>query len=454
MPTTYYPYDNGTVGPTGPAGPQGPAGAAGAPGVVQSVNGKSIKDVVLAATDVNALPSNANAQLNAQYLWLNTAAGIYRALGFRTAGTDRWLVQVDDTAETGSAAGSNFRLSSRNDDGSFNKTTIYAIRSTGQIAFNTTDLHGTATVTSGGSIGLRDLTADPATFSGGVFLYSKSGVPYFKTADGTSFQVQPVSYPVTSVNGNTGAVNLGAADVGAIPSSQKGTASGVANLDSTGRLPATQMPTVAARNVWTPQALGFQAWSVDPAAVANPKNWAITTDDRGVIKAAALNRAYLSGMNITEPTSVSKVVVFARGWGGSSLLPNTRFKVAIYNESGTRVAYSGTTALSNVPAAGQEAGTPSDAKNNHVGAVPFPLSASTLLQPGRYWAAFLVTAGTATDFYYMHIENWSPSNPSNFHLLGTAFMRAGYLSSQTDLPAAITPSSMNLDHDPCIMALA
>ncbi|MFF8845493.1 hypothetical protein ACF08N_22665 [Streptomyces sp. NPDC015127] len=195
------------------------------------MNGKSAASITLTSTDVNALPSNANAQLQAQYMWLDRAAGTYRAFGYKTAGVDRWLIQVDDTAETGSAAGSNFRLSARNDDGSFNKTVVYANRASGQIAFNTTTLHGSSTATVGGSLGLRDTGTDPATTSGGVFLYAKGGVPYFKNADGTSFQVQPVSYPVSSVNGKTGAVNLGAADVGALDTATGGTVNGIVHLN-------------------------------------------------------------------------------------------------------------------------------------------------------------------------------------------------------------------------------
>lgn len=217
MPTTYYPYDNGTVGPTGPQGPQGPAGPAGANGVVQSVNGQSVENVVLDAADVNALPDTGNALLDGQYLWLNTAAGTFRAFGYKTDGTDRWLMQVDDVAETGTNTGSNFRLSARNDDGSFNKTVIYARRDSGQISFNTTVTHGGATVTSGGPVALRDVAADPATASGGAYLYSKGGVLYVKQADGTSFQISSISYPVLSVNGETGNVTLGATDVNALP---------------------------------------------------------------------------------------------------------------------------------------------------------------------------------------------------------------------------------------------
>ncbi|MCD2462464.1 hypothetical protein MBT42_02710 [Streptomyces sp. MBT42] len=184
---------------------------------MQSVNGQSVTAVVLDADDVGALPNNANATLTASYMNIDKAVGNYRAFRWLTSGVSRWEAQADDVAETGSAAGSDFRLSARNDDGSFNKTVIHAKRSDGTIALGTTIHHGSAQVTSSGSVGLRDVGADPATTSGGVFLYSKSGVMYVKQADGTSFQISQISYPVTSVNSRTGAVNLGAADVGALP---------------------------------------------------------------------------------------------------------------------------------------------------------------------------------------------------------------------------------------------
>ncbi|MET8111174.1 hypothetical protein [Streptomyces prasinus] len=769
MPLTVYPYDNGTVGPTGPEGPQGSTGPAGKDGVVQSVNGKSVKDVVLNAGDVNALPSTSNAQLDSAYLSINRDAGNYRALRFMSSTVSRWELQADSEPETGGNAGSDLRISARNDDGTFGKTTMHARRSDGTVAFGLTTHHGSAQVTANGSVGLRDISTDPATASGGVFLYSKGGVPYFKNADGTSFQVQPLSHPVGSVNGKTGHVNLGASDVNALPNdvdatlnaqrmrvnaaagtvrgyaiqssgvdrwtigtdeatetgsdtgtnfrltarkddgtvastalhvnraegqvslgteakhgaaavtsggavgvkdiaddpadatggvylyakdgkpyvkqgdgtvfqvgaggseggavqsvngktgavnltatdvgavptwggtvnysfgvnapgdtdygswyykkldktrwvmqingtsetgsdagsdwslagyddagnwkstslfakrssgsvgvgtsalmgdarltvngavgvrnltedptastagaqvyskggllhvrqgngtvfqvqpagagsvssvngetgdvtiglddlggiswTDRGAANGFASLGPDSRLPAAQMPSTAPRNVWTPQALGFQAWSVDPAAVANPT----------ATKAAVIQRLYFAGIYISEPTPVSKVVVFARGWAGSDLAPTARFMAGIYNEAGSRVAWTGSTARSNVGGAGQQAGTPTDAKSNHVGAVPFDLTGTTVLQPGRYWAAFNMTAGSATDFYYFHVQNEAPSNPSNFHLLSTAFMRAGYLPSQTSLPSTITPSSMRLNHDPIIMALA
>ena len=236
-----------------------------------------------------------------------------------------------------------------------------------------------------------------------------------------------------------------AAQVGALATTARAAANGVASLDASTRVPIAQLPTAVGRNMWTPQALGFQAWSVDPAAVANP-----TTR-----KAAVVGRIYMCGMNITESTQVNRVVILARGWAGSSVIPAARFFAGIYNESGSRVAWSGSTALSNVAAAGQITGTAPGAKDNHIGAVALPLSATATLAPGRYWAAFLLSAGSATDFYYMHIQNEAPSNPGNFFFGTTAFQRHGCIASgQTTLPATVNQATGEVGLDPAIMALA
>ena len=47
---------------------------------------------------------------------------------------------------------------------------------------------------------------------------------------------------VSSVNGKTGIVTLDASDVGAIASTEKGAASGVAELDANGKVPSAQLP--------------------------------------------------------------------------------------------------------------------------------------------------------------------------------------------------------------------
>ncbi|MDJ0462004.1 hypothetical protein [Streptomyces sp. H27-C3] len=264
------------------------------------------------------------------------------------------------------------------------------------------------------------------------------------TLDGTgkvpSGQLSIPSGVVTTVNGKSGpTVTLAAADVSALAASTRGAVNGVASLDATGDVPIAQIPNVA-RNTWTPQAMGFAAWSVDPAGVANP-----------AAKAAVVKRLYMSGINITEPTSVNAVVIFARGWAGSPDVPAARFLAGIYNEAGSRVAASAT--ISSLPAPGADSAP--GAKNNHIGAVPLKLSATVVLQPGRYWAAFLMSAGGATDFYYMHTQNEAPSAPANFHL-GNVFHRAWSVAGDTltALPATVNQLTGEVGIDPAVMALA
>ncbi|WP_230536478.1 hypothetical protein [Streptomyces sp. OUCMDZ-3434] len=252
----------------------------------------------------------------------------------------------------------------------------------------------------------------------------------------------PTPHAATHATG--GGDPLTPAQIGALAATARGTANGVASLAADARLPAAQAPAASPRNTWTPQALGFQAWSVDPAAVSNP-----TT-----MKAVVVGRTYMCGINITESTQANRVVIMARGWAGSTAVPAARFFGGIYREDGTRAAWSGTTALSSVPAAGQITGSAPGMRNNHIGAVALPLTATATLAPGRYWAAFLMSAGAATDMYYMHIQNEAPSNPGNF-FLGAAFQRHWCIpSGQTTLPSTVDQSTGEVGLDPAIMALA
>lgn len=58
------------------------------------------------------------------------------------------------------------------------------------------------------------------------------------------------TFPVTSVNGLTGAVSITAASISALPTSQKGALNGVASLDATGHLLLAQFPEEAWVNVF------------------------------------------------------------------------------------------------------------------------------------------------------------------------------------------------------------
>ncbi|WP_052744216.1 hypothetical protein [Streptomyces odonnellii] len=261
--------------------------------------------------------------------------------------------------------------------------------------------------------------------------------------------------PVQSVNEQTGAVVLVAADVGAAATSHthtaaavgavsmmdRGAANGVATLDGSSRLPIAQVPAAVAKNVWTPQSLGFQAWTCDPYTVANP-----------VAKFLTPQRLYACGINITEPTQVNRVLMFARGYGGVS---TNRYAAGIYREDGTKVTSTASpVALS---AAGQTAGSPPQMISSHIGATPISMPSTVTLAPGRYWVTWVLTTGGASDYSFYHVQNEAPVAGANFFSpFGTPFARAWYLASQSNTPTTLSQSAAGVltDHDIPIMALA
>ncbi|AFV51343.1 hypothetical protein FDG66_gp23 [Streptomyces phage phiCAM] len=176
----------GVAGPQGPEGPQGVAGPAGPAGGVVSVNGKT--DVVtLSAGDVGAMPTGGGAFTGD--FSLNGASGSYRQWSLDVGGVKRWTFQKDDVAEDGLGAGSNFRLSSRNDDGTFKSTIMYADRGTGQVAIGTTSPYSNTKLSAAGAIGMKDIGSDPTTTAGGVAVYSKGGKLYAKEGGGAVTQI-------------------------------------------------------------------------------------------------------------------------------------------------------------------------------------------------------------------------------------------------------------------------
>ncbi|MGW3511170.1 hypothetical protein [Streptomyces sp. NPDC000994] len=410
----------GEPGPQGERGEQGPPGKDGAgAGTVRAVNGiepDGTGNVPLTAADVNALPADGN--VPGGYLTFDTPAGNYRGFVFKSGGKNRWAFQVDGDPEGGSNAGSNFDLSAWNDAGEWLATVLAGNRATGQLAIGgSTHTPGSALTVTGGTA-LRNVSAEPATPAGAAIAYAYGGALKVVTPTARFTVVEPV------------------------PLAQRGAANGVATLDPSGKVTAAQLPaTSGARNMWTPDALGFQAWSVDPSSLIGYAGAAT--------KYTKVQRLYLSGFNITEPTQVNSVVMFARGYGGVAA---TRVMVGIFREDGTRVA---TSTAANPPAAGQITNSPPQMKNNHFGAVPMKLSTTPTLQPGRYWGAWVQTAGGASDFGYVHIANdgWATAN---FYLGTTAFARAFYIESQTTIPTTINQGAATslVDHDVPVMALA
>ncbi|QPB09780.1 hypothetical protein CPT_Shady_019 [Streptomyces phage Shady] len=433
----------GLTGATGPQGPKGdPGTGSGTVTAVNTVLPDGGGNVTLTAANVGAMPTTGG-QFTGD-ITLNGAAGAYRQFSLDVAGLKRWTFQKDDVAEPGDGTGSNLRISSRNDDGTFKSTVFNADRGTGQVTIGSTTALGDGKFTVAGAAGLKDVTPQPATPTGGSVLYSEAGVLKVATPTARYSLVQPV--PLSTRNVANGVAPLDSGAKVPIANLPAGTASGVATLDASTKIPVAQIPTSVqgSKNEWGPEALGFKAWSHDPNHVSNP-----TT-----LKAAVIQRLYLCAVNITESTVVNDVYIHSRGWAGNTAVPAARFFGGIYNSSGSRVAWTGSTALSNVAEPGQTTGTPAGQKNNHIGPVELPLTAAYTMAPGKYWLAFLMSAGAATDFYYFHVQNEAPANAGGSFFLGTPFIRNMYFAGQTTLPATITPANGLMDHDPCIMAVA
>ncbi|WP_145791608.1 hypothetical protein [Kitasatospora atroaurantiaca] len=120
-------------------------GPKGDPGSVDSVNGKHGPNVVLDADSVGALPKwggTLTGELN-----MSGPAGSYRTLNFQTGNVERWVYQVDNGAESGGDAGSNFELSNWSDAGAWKSSVIYGERSTGNVGIGTSSLTPNAKVT-------------------------------------------------------------------------------------------------------------------------------------------------------------------------------------------------------------------------------------------------------------------------------------------------------------------
>ncbi|MDJ1136207.1 glycosyl hydrolase family 28-related protein [Streptomyces iconiensis] len=194
------PGPEGPQGPEGPAGPQGdpgPQGVKGDPGngSVNSVNGKLGPDVLLTAADVKALPDTG--LVAGGNLTLDSPTVDYRGLSFTTAGVNRWVYQVDNGAEAGADAGSDFELANWSDAGDWKSAVLYGQRATGALGVGTNAPMPGAKLTVSGAAGLIDQAADPVAPVGGALLYAKGGTAYVRQADGTVV-------PVAGGGGTTG----------------------------------------------------------------------------------------------------------------------------------------------------------------------------------------------------------------------------------------------------------
>lgn len=363
-------------GPPGPAGEPGPPGPAGEPGAVRSVNGRTEAEIVLTAADVSAVP----------------AAAVGAAGGVAALDADGLVPAAQLPAGSGGAVAS---VNGR----------------TGDVVLGAADIGALDAATAD----LRYLAVDGA--------------------------------PVSSVNGRTGAVELTAGDVGAVTAGDalmlKGdqTAQGVktfATPPATAADPATAdqltrrayVDAVSAAGTWSPAALGFAAWSFDPAAAS-------AESDQYCQNA----NVYLIGVPLHAATTVKNVVFYVAGYVGNTL--SSTSYAGLYTSAGARVGV--TASLNTLFKAGS--GT----------TVVCPLSSPYNAAPGNYWIALLVNGPSTPGNGPAFIRGASTGSlPGGGARMPGHFIRNGRLSStgQTSLPASFNVSTVVADANAIWAALA
>lgn len=166
-----------------------------------------------------------------------------------------------------------------------------------------------------------------------------------KTADGVAWEDAPEG-GVTSFNSRTGAITPQAGDytaemVGAVSESDVGVANGVAELDSTGKVPASQLPSMdyipnsekgANSGVATLDASGKLNATQKPTYTANevgarPNTWTPTASDVGAVPTSrTVNGKALSSnitltaddVNAASPPSSTTITLTTSGWSSNT----------------------------------------------------------------------------------------------------------------------------------------
>ncbi|MFD7236467.1 hypothetical protein ACFWAT_14315 [Streptomyces syringium] len=252
-------------------------------------------------------------------------------------------------------------------------------------------------------------------------------------------QLPASSGAVQSVNERTGVVVLGAADVGAAPAAHthtaaqvgaiattaRGAAGGVASLDGSGKIPAAQLPAAAPAlpGGWMPDDYGLRSWAYDLSAGSR------TPGDMP----SEAGRLYLVGVPLRAAATITKVAIHVMGYDK----PNTGVTAAyfgIYDQGLRRVAAT-TNAVASIP------------ETHNIGGqmAAFTLSSPANLSVGSYYVAILIKgAGTAVP--YLAATNWAAtSTTSGAKAADTAGVYRWLQSSSTSLtslPATLTLGDM------------
>ena len=214
-----------------------PTAAANTAGVIKVGTNLSISDGVLSATDTTyTFDGTYNASSN-KAATVSTVTNAINALDGGTIGTGSTTKTITALSQT------NGNVSATFSNIAFPVTSVNT--KTGAVSLTASDVGALPDNTPIPSTP-ADIGAQPSigTVSGilkadgsGNISAAVGGTDYARMSD-----IPTVNYPVTSVNTKTGAVTLGASDVGAVATTAVGAASGVAPLNASSKIDATYLP--------------------------------------------------------------------------------------------------------------------------------------------------------------------------------------------------------------------
>ncbi|MGW0136233.1 hypothetical protein [Streptomyces sp. NPDC003299] len=237
---------------------------------------------------------------------------------------------------------------------------------------------------------------------------------------------------VSSVNGQTGAVNLTAANVGALAATARGSANGVASLDAATKVPTTQIPDLTSTylafedlwgNQWGPADQGLKAWSFDPSVA-------------GFSSAPVGGSVYLIRVKLRQAAIISKIVLMTVA-AGSGLTANQNY-AGLYTASGTRV---GITA------------NQSSAWTTANNTLSMALTSSYSAAAGDYYVAFVANGSTRPGFVCATTLG-ATRTPGNANLSSGGYRYCIGATGQTSLPSSISIASATPDANAYWVGLA
>jgi hypothetical protein len=220
---------------------------------------------------------------------------------------------------------------------------------------------------------------------------------------------------VDSVNGQTGAVVLDAADVSAIPAAEKGAASGVATLSTASKVLDVQLPYAG----WRPSDLGMKAWAFDPS----------TAQSGG--RAPSSGSFRIVAIPVRETITVTSLVFHVLGYEGTGLDAGSR--AGIFDATGTRIVSTPDMTDTAVMV---------DVHNAGGATVTCALTGPVTLDPGVYYVCFRFVIGTSANAPILMTADSTSSAPVTTL---NSIKPFGAISGLTDWPGTFDPAAIETD---------